>query len=257
MALEADARKTDNKEALFSIIVATFNVADTLADTIDSVLAQGRTDVELIIVDGNSSDGTVELIRSYGDRVAWWISEPDNGIYNAWNKGLRAATGRYLSFVGADDVMLPGALNSYARLAAASPEAEFLSARVQYGDHQNARIIGRPWDWHKFRHYMTVAHVGSMHRRTLFDRIGAYDESFAITGDYELLLRAGANLKTAYMSEITMRMGVDGISSGRGAKVFDEAARAKTMHSGLPRYAIAVDRWRAIAGYRLRNLLGV
>ena len=240
---------------LISIVVACYNAAPTLAAAIESVAEQDRDDVELVIVDGASTDDTVAVIGRYADQIAWWTSERDTGIYDAWNKGLAAARGRYIAFVGADDILLPGALDAYARQIAATPDAEYISARVQYGEGSNARIIGRPWRWKRFRHYMTVAHVGSMHRRSLFDRLGSYDDSFKITGDYEFLLRAGPELVTAFMPEVTARMGVDGISSGRSDRVFLETERAKHMHSGLPALQVIADRWSALAKKRLRQLL--
>lgn len=241
---------------LISVVIACFNAAATLGAAIASVIAQGRDDVELIVIDGNSTDNTVAVIRAHADRIDHWVSEPDSGIYDAWNKGVRAARGRYMAFVGADDVLLPGALDAYARLIAAVPDAEYLSARVQYGEGPRARVIGAPWRWDRFRRYMTVAHVGSMHRRSLYDRIGLYDDGFAITGDYELLLRAGPSLRTAYMTDVTARMGVDGISSGRSGRVFAEAARAKRRHAGLPEWVVAYDLWRAAVGQRIRQWIG-
>ncbi len=242
-------------EPLITIVIACFNAGATLAEAIESILAQSRDDVELVVIDGASKDDTVAVIRRYADRLAYWVSEPDTGIYDAWNKGVRAARGQYIGFVGADDVLLPGALDAYARLIEAEPEVEYLSARVQYGDGPKARLIGGPWSWPRSRHFMTVAHVGSLHRRSLFDRLGVYDDSFAVTGDYELLLRAGPPLRTAFMDHVTARMGVEGISSGRSGRVFDETVRAKKLHSRLPGWRIRYDRWRAAGGRRLRHLL--
>lgn len=242
---------------LVSIVIACFNTATTLPAAIESVVAQDRDDVELIVIDGGSTDDTVGVIRRYAGVIAHWVSEPDRGIYHAWNKGVTAARGHYIGFIGADDVLLPGALDAYSRLIAASPDAEFLSSRVRYGSGPNARIIGQPWQWNRFRRYMTVAHVGSLHRRSLFDRIGLFDDSFRITGDYELLLRAGPRLDAAYMPQITARMGTQGISSGRESHVFDEAARAKRLHSKLPEWQIEKDRWRAILGKTFRRRLAL
>lgn len=240
---------------LFSIVIACFNAATTLGVAIESVVAQGRDDVELIVIDGNSSDTTVAVIRAHAAHIDHWVSEPDSGIYDAWNKGVMAAHGRYIAFVGADDVLLPGALDAYAGLIAEAPDAEYLSARVEYGEGPRALLIGRPWRWDQFRRYMTVAHVGSLHRRTLFDRIGIFDDSFRITGDYELLLRAGPTLRTAFMDFVTVRMGVGGVSSGQSRRVFDETARAKQEHARLPAWRIAIQRWRAIAAHAVRMRL--
>lgn len=238
-----------------SVVIACYNAGATLAAAIESVAAQAREDVELVVIDGNSTDNTPAVIRQHADKIAYWRSESDTGIYDAWNKGIIAARGQYIAFLGADDVWLPGALDAYVGLIAASPEAEYLSSRVQYGEGTTMRIIGQPWDWARFQRYMTVAHVGSLHKRALFDRVGSYDDSFRITGDYELLLRAGPSLRTAFMDKVTVRMGVGGVSSGQSLRVFDETARAKRRHTQLPDWRIALQRWRAIAGYRIRSRL--
>ncbi|WP_082441256.1 glycosyltransferase family 2 protein [Sphingomonas sp. Leaf230] len=250
-----NSRRFSEVAPVVSLIIACFNASSTLSDAIISVLTQGRGDVELIVIDGQSTDRTIDVIRRYDAQIDYWISELDNGIYHAWNKGVRVARGSYICFLGADDILLPGALDAYARQIAMSPEAEFLSSRVRYGEGEHAPIIGLPWRWKQFRRYMTTAHVGSMHRRSLFDRVGLYDESFMITGDYELLLRAGHTLKTAFLNVITVQMGVGGISSGRSNRVFLETADAKRRHSGLPAWIVTVDRWRATLGFRLRGLL--
>lgn len=238
---------------LFSIIVATYNAAATLPAALDSVIDQDRADTELIVIDGASRDDTKEIIAARAGSIAFWCSEPDTGIYNAWNKGLRASRGRYIGFLGADDQLLPGSLAQYAALVAAHPHAEYLSARVRYGP--GGRIIGKRWDWRRFRRYMTVAHLCSMHRRSLFDRIGPYDESFRIVGDYELLLRAGPTLAAAFSPAITAEMGTEGISSGATGRVFAETARAKRMHSGLSPMTIRFDELTARAKHRVRRLL--
>lgn len=249
------SRITVRPDPLMSIIIATFNVVETLGAAIDSVIAERRENVEIIVIDGGSKDGTLDVILTRASEIAYWVSEPDGGIYHAWNKGVKAARGQYIGFLGADDVLLPGALGAYERAITAHPEAEYLSSRVHYDSGARGRIIGQAWNWRAFRRRMTVAHVASMHRRSLFERIGIYDETFAITGDYELLLRAGAALRTAYIEDITVRMSADGISSAGSLKVFSEAARAKRLHSALPGWIITYDRYRAIMGARLRHFL--
>ena len=96
-----------------SIIIATWNAAKTLRTCLDSIVPQLNKDVELILVDGGSKDETNEIIDSYGDKVSVHISEPDKGIYDAWNKGVKVAKGDWVMFVGADDILLPSAIDTY------------------------------------------------------------------------------------------------------------------------------------------------
>lgn len=89
-----------------SVVTVCYNAVQTLEKTMLSVLNQTYPDVEYIIIDGGSTDGTVDIIKKYADRLAYWVSEPDKGIYDAMNKGIRVATGDYLYFLGADDILL-------------------------------------------------------------------------------------------------------------------------------------------------------
>lgn len=88
-----------------SIVTATYNSAATLKQTIESIINQTYKDIEYIIIDGGSTDGTVDIIKQYGNRISYWVSEPDWGIYDAFNKGIKAATGDYIYFIGSDDVL--------------------------------------------------------------------------------------------------------------------------------------------------------
>ena len=96
-----------------SIIIATWNAAKTLKRCLDSIVPQLTDETELILVDGGSKDDTNKIIDSYGDKVAVHISEPDKGIYDAWNKGVSKAKGDWVMFIGADDILLEGAIEYY------------------------------------------------------------------------------------------------------------------------------------------------
>ena len=96
-----------------SIVIATYNAGKTLCNCLNSIVTQLTDDVELVIIDGGSRDNTNSIIESYGSQIAYHISEPDKGIYDAWNKGVKKAKGDWIMFVGADDVLLPEAIQTY------------------------------------------------------------------------------------------------------------------------------------------------
>ena len=224
---------------LITTVVAVFNGKDTLRKCINSVVRQTYPNKELIIIDGGSTDGTVAILEEYRDKFSYWISEPDHGIYNAWNKGLAHARGEWICFLGADDYFWDETVME--RIAASLvllPE----SIRVAYGlimlvdmDGQPPRSRGEPWDQVKelFKKCMCIPHVGTMHRRNLFEQYGKYDETFRIAGDYELLLRELKTADAAFVPDvITVAQQLGGISTKAEnfSTMLRETARAQKMH---------------------------
>jgi glycosyltransferase involved in cell wall biosynthesis len=238
---------------LVTVITAVLNAVGTIKDCIESVLLQDYPNIEHIVLDGGSSDGTIDVLRQYDDRIALWKSEPDLGIYDAWNKGLLEARGEWICFLGADDEFLPGAVSAYMALATKNPQAEYLSSKVKVIHPSGySRILGSAWTWRKFSKAMCTFHVGNMHHRGLFDRLGTYDTSYRIVADYELLLRARDQLNTAYMPVITAMMRAGGVSGTR--KALEETARAKVETGGRNKLLAAVELHMANAKYVLRPL---
>lgn len=198
-----------------SVIVATLNSARTLAACIDSVSAQEGVSAELLVIDGGSTDGTVQILQAMDDSIAYWVSEPDRGVYSAWNKALERATGRWVCFLGADDKLAqPGTLKTLVALGERA-DAELVCSRVRYRASEKAgsSVVGQPWDWSKMTRFMCVAHPGLLHRRSLFDRFGRFSEEYRIAGDYEYLLRLGDRVTTAFLEEVTVNVGGAGLSS--------------------------------------------
>jgi glycosyltransferase involved in cell wall biosynthesis len=211
---------------LVTVITAVFNGQDCIADCIESVLHQDYPNIEHIILDGNSEDGTVAIIRRYENNVALWLSEPDRGVYDAWNKGLELARGEWIAFLGADDRYFPNAISTYVELGRRMPDAEFLTSRAQLNHPSGyAPVFGGPWEWPRFSKTMTTIHVGTMHRRSLFERYGKFNTSFLIAGDYEFLLRPRAHLRTAFTPATTVVMRAGGLSDSTAGLY--EARRAR------------------------------
>ena len=216
-----------------TVITVCLNSEKTIEKCIKSVLSQKSENVEFIVIDGGSSDKTIEIINRYADSIDVVIIESDEGIYDAWNKGLRNVSGDFIAFLGSDDIYLPGALKIYESYINDNPATEYVSSLVRYGQGKSSRVVGRAWNWDQFCRYMTVAHVGSFHSAQLFKSYGQFDTGFRITGDYEFLLRCGPDLNAGFVPQITVEMGVGGVSSGNQQMVFDEALRAKRMHTNL------------------------
>ena len=205
------------------------------------------------MIDGGSTDGTVDVLQRYDQRVSLWKSEPDKGVFDAWNKALLEARGEWICFLGVDDEFLPGAISAYMKLAANNPQAEYLSSRVKWLHPSGyERILGGPWEWRSFSRWMCTAHAGSMHRRRLFERLGNYDISYRMVGDYEFLLRARSRLNTAYMTLVTVLMRAGGVSDARQALV--EQARAKVAAGGRNKLLAVLELHFANAKFALHPL---
>lgn len=193
----------------FSVITVCFNAEETLEDTIQSVIAQTYHHVEYIVVDGASKDRTLSIINRYRDRIATVVSEPDKGLYDAMNKGLRLATGDYVCFLNAgdsfheDDTLqqmvhtlrerseLPDVL--YGETALVNAEGHFVRMRrLQAPEHLT---------WRSFRQGMLVCHQAFFARRTLAE---PYDLRYRFSADFDWCIRIMKKAKTLHNTHLTL-----------------------------------------------------
>lgn len=216
-----------------SIIIATFNAELRLSRCLDSIISQKTEEIELLIIDGGSVDGTLKLIDSYKGCIDFVLSEKDNGIYDAWNKGLRQAKGEWIMFLGADDQLMPGVLGKYLQFICSieGKICDYISARINYcnADGRLIKVIGKAWKWSEFKDKMTVAHVASLHNRSLFNQVGLFDTSYRICADYELLMRKRDKLAATFFSEIVASMESGGVSFSTAA--IKETCRICNYHN--------------------------
>lgn len=226
----------------FSIITASFNSEKTIEATFRSIIDQSYNNLEYIVIDGNSSDGTVDLIKQYESKFKEagidykWISEKDDGIYDAWNKGLEISQGDWVGFIGSDDVYQSYTFSLYAKYILENPEMDFISAKTKMVRNGKViRIMGEEWNWQTFKREMKVGHAGAIHNKKYFEKYGNFNSDFKITGDYELLLRAKEKLKVGFINDCVAIMGGDGVSSTLVMKTLSEAKRAK-VESGVKNY---------------------
>lgn len=240
-----------------SIICATYNVHIILSSFLASIRGQTSKDFELVIIDGDSADGTKDIISINSDIIDKFVSEKDNGIYDAWNKGVELASCDWICFVGADDVLEPNFVEVYSEAIqdCRSRDADYISSRVNYLSENGSvfRILGEPWVWSKFRKRMTTAHVGSLHHKRLFYEVGGFDTSFKICGDYELLLRKGKQLKTVFIDEVLVNMASGGASLGFKAIVEKRKAQMKNRSvSAFLGFLILIFDFFALCVFKLK-----
>ena len=194
---------------LVTIITATFNAAHELPRTIRSIRELTYKNIEWLVIDGNSSDNTIKLIHDNNDIISEWISEPDSGIYDAWNKGVSKAKGDWIAFLGAGDAYKPEAISWYVDAILASGKTlDFVSSRMEMVS--SAGVVYREWggsfNWNIIQRYMNIAHVGALHHRSLFDRYGFFDCTYRSSADYEFLMRCGERLRSLYLPIVTSSM---------------------------------------------------
>lgn len=235
-----DSAGAEQFPARVSVIVAVYNAGATLQRCLESIIRQDHADVEIVVIDGASTDGSVDIIRAHDAQIATWRSGPDDGIYDAWNKALEHVTGAWVCFLGADDEF--AAPDSISKLiAAAQQDTDLVFGRVQLVDEQGTalRILGEPWNWSRMKRMPTVAHPGALHKRTLFRRFGNFDQRYRIAGDYEFLLRVGADAKASFLDDVVVRFANAGASSSDARRRWAENRDIHARHPEIgPRRAM-------------------
>jgi len=172
---------------IFSIITVCYNAAETLERTVESVLNQGFTYYEYIIIDGNSTDGTQEILDRYRGRIDQIISEPDDGIYDAMNKGISLAKGQLIGIINSDDWYQPDALETVNEAWQKSGKQTVFHGLCRYfDDGEEGKILSYH---HSILPRANIAHPTCFIPKSLYEEIGMYDLQYKIAADYELLLR--------------------------------------------------------------------
>jgi glycosyltransferase involved in cell wall biosynthesis len=235
---------TANANPRLSIIVATWQASSTLERCLRSIIDQDFTEWELLIADGASTDGTVDLIREHERNIAWWQSRKDRGIYDAWNHALEKARGEYVTFLGADDAWHTRTTLSQIFGAIGEVEYDLVTGRGALVDRLGVQyyVTGGGWDYKKVMRRMTICHPGSLFQRDLFRRFGNFDISYRISGDYDFILRLPADLRTLHLGLTLVDLADSGISRSRRWLMLRERYRAQV---NCPR----VGRWRAALNY--------
>jgi glycosyltransferase involved in cell wall biosynthesis len=192
----------DSMQPTISIITPSFNQARYLPKTIESVLTQDYPNMEYILMDGGSTDGSLEIIQNYADRLAYWESNPDRGQTDAINKGFARATGKYLAWLNSDDVYKPGAISEAVDFLENHPEAAMVYGDCTFIDAQD-REIGRfpaaQTDVHRLRRgYVHIPQQASFFRADLWRKVGPLDLSFYFAMDYDLWVRLAKEAPLIY-----------------------------------------------------------
>ncbi len=203
-----------------SIITATYECAPTVGDCLDSVAGQFYADREHLVIDGASPDGTLEVLTARRAQLAALVSEPDNGIYDALNKGLARATGEVVGFLHGDDVYRDGEVLARIAAAFADPTVVAVYGDLEYVRQTDPTRVVRYWRAGEFhpallRRGWMPPHPTFYLRRALYERLGGFDTRYRIAADYDLMLRVLSRLpgRVVYLPRVLVRMRLGGESN--------------------------------------------
>ncbi len=216
---------------LVSIITVSYNAAATIRQTMESVFNQTYSPIEYILIDGGSTDGTVEIIQEYADKLAYWVSERDKGIYNAMNKGIAQAKGQLIGIVNADDFYEPDTVQTV------------VERYRQEAEPDNCCYYGMLRLWKDEKEYCVrqyhhnvvtetaIQHPTCFVPAALYERLGTFDESYRICADFDLLNRFNDNKVTfSKIDRVLSNFRMGGATERFQASVQLEPARVKLNH---------------------------
>lgn len=246
------------QQPLVSLITVVFNGADTLPRTFESVFAQHYQPIEYIVIDGGSNDGTLDLVQLNQDSLAYWTSEPDNGISDAFNKGLKVANGDYIGLLNADDWLSPDQVESAVQALSAG------NGSFVFGDLLYHAEDGRPLHMIRGdRFYSTkieslmpaINHPTMLVKRSVFDAIGGFDQRYRTAMDYDWALRAHlAGHRGIYSNTILGHMTVAGTSDRQFVRSLSEVRQIATQHGQSVIRAWLLFGYRVLKGMAQRML---
>lgn len=203
-----------------TIITVTYNAAKFLRSCIDSVMSQDYSDIEHIVVDGGSTDGTVDIIRSYEAHITRWISEKDRGMYDGINKGMKMATGDIIGILNSDDMLASSDVIAEIVACFKQHRVDSLYGDLVYVDQMNTRKVIRYWKGFSYKRYRfsygwMPAHPTFYFRRDLLEHLGGYESHYFTAADYEFMARYlyKYRISAVYLPKLIVKMRVGGQSN--------------------------------------------
>ena len=220
----------NNIEMKYSIITINYNNADGLRRTIESVVNQTYTDYEYLIIDGGSTDGSVNAIKEYEDKISYWVSEKDGGIYNAMNKGVKVAHGEYLIFMNSGDVFYNNRVLE--RIESSQRTDDIIVGRVLTDE--GKEFMHQPQQLTMYFLYSsTIPHQGAFIKKQLLEKY-PYDETLKITSDWKFFVDAIIydNCSVGFVDIVVSKFDVDGVSTTHPEKTWNE--KLEVLRTMLP-----------------------
>jgi len=240
-----------------SIITVCFNEVQTIERTLQSVVSQTFRNFEWLIIDGGSTDGTIEILNRYKTHFAQFISEKDNGIYNAMNKGIKLTKGEYLYFLNGGDYFFNNKVLSDIFSQSIEKELVYGNIAVLKND-EPISIFKMPENLtREFIFRKTIPHQSTLTKRTLFGKVGFYDEKYNIAADYEFSLRAMYlhNCSVQYIPVTFAVFRADGTSSNDNERETEKLLIHKTVFTDFQRFMLKYRLYEKIVHYNPINII--
>lgn len=211
-------RSQEERHPLLSVVVATYNPGPSLEETLESISGQTEHRIEILVIDGGSTDGTVDILRKREREIEYWISEADDGVYDAYNKGISLARGEWLSFLGAGDRFTDDRVVE--RLLHPPPTGKLVYGNVLWGD------TGRIYDGRFSRHKLcrrNICHQAVVYHRDLFRLLGGFHPRYPVAADraFHLLAFGTEGVHPEYRDLVVTRYRAGGISDTRKDPAFE------------------------------------
>ncbi|MAG76691.1 MAG: glycosyl transferase [Colwelliaceae bacterium] len=220
-----------------TVVTAVLNGVSTIAECIASVQAQSYANIEHLVVDGGSTDGTIELLESMG---VSFISSRDAGIYNAFNKGIRLATGDVIHILNADDKYKNNKVVEDVMSKLSETAADICHGRIEQTSDTGEvlRLVGRDINLTQLRKKMWVAHPSVFVRREVYSTYGLFSEGFKVAADHEFLLRVWSKVNITFLPEVLVTMRLGGASNSQVELSYRESMAASVIHGAHPLKAV-------------------
>ena len=209
-----------NSPTKISIITVSFNSAKTIKETIESILIQDYNNIEYIIIDGGSSDETIDIVKSYSEKISYVISEKDNGIYDAMNKGIKAATGDIVGILNSDDFYPNSFVLSNVAKSFKKYNCDAVYGDLVYVNKKDTTQIKRYWqagnyNTSKIKNGWMLPHPTFFVKKVMYDRYGLYNTDLKSAADYEMILKLlyKENISVHYIPMILVKMRMGGASN--------------------------------------------
>jgi glycosyltransferase len=224
-------------EPKVSIITICLNSREHIEDTIKSVRSQTYSNIEYIVIDGGSTDGTADILRAYDRQIDYWVSEPDKGISDAFNKGVLAATGEIVAFLNSQDYYFnSGVVAKAVRIFSEHPGANLVYGKTCYVPERSDEIVGvmgLPFSKEVMRKRNIMPHQSLFMKKTVFEHFGLYKQDYHYAMDYEHLLRVTETETPCFVDEIWAVMRLGGVSDSNKFSVNADLLKAQ-IHCGVP-----------------------